>query len=236
MHIADHANGNLGANAIVGGSAGIATGAAFSAKRRGTDQVAVVLLRRGSARPGAALRGDEHGVALDAAGGLRLREQPLQRVHALPRGDGGRRCSRRAARLRDRGRARSTARTCAPSTRQPRELVERARRGEGPAFLLCNTYRYHGHHVGDVDRAYYRSKDEEELWRSERDPLDAARRVAASSRASRTRTALARVAERGARRGRRRRAVRARRSVPRAERGDRRCLRLASTRRRRRAS
>src|ERR671936_3015031 len=27
MHIADHANGNLGANAIVGGSAGIATGA-----------------------------------------------------------------------------------------------------------------------------------------------------------------------------------------------------------------
>ena len=33
MHIADHENGNLGANAIVGGSAGIATGAAFSAKR-----------------------------------------------------------------------------------------------------------------------------------------------------------------------------------------------------------
>jgi TPP-dependent pyruvate/acetoin dehydrogenase alpha subunit len=50
-------------------------------------------------------------------------------------------------------------------------LVERARRGEGPAFLVCNTYRYHGHHVGDVDRAYYRSKDEEELWRSERDPI-----------------------------------------------------------------
>src|SRR5439155_22440691 len=50
-------------------------------------------------------------------------------------------------------------------------LAERARRGEGPAFLACNTYRYHGHHVGDVDRAYYRSKDEEELWRSERDPI-----------------------------------------------------------------
>jgi acetoin:2,6-dichlorophenolindophenol oxidoreductase subunit alpha len=51
------------------------------------------------------------------------------------------------------------------------ELVERARKGGGPAFLLCNTYRYHGHHVGDVDRAYYRAKEEEELWRSERDPL-----------------------------------------------------------------
>ena len=32
MHIADQANGNLGANAIVGGSAGIATGAALTAK------------------------------------------------------------------------------------------------------------------------------------------------------------------------------------------------------------
>ena len=41
MHIADQENGNLGANAIVGGSAGIATGAALSAKMRGTDQVAV---------------------------------------------------------------------------------------------------------------------------------------------------------------------------------------------------
>ncbi len=30
MHIADQDTGNLGANAIVGGSAGIATGAAFS--------------------------------------------------------------------------------------------------------------------------------------------------------------------------------------------------------------
>src|SRR5215471_15370566 len=41
MHIADPDTGNLGANAIVGGSAGIATGAAMSAKMRGTDQVAV---------------------------------------------------------------------------------------------------------------------------------------------------------------------------------------------------
>src|SRR5579872_6153131 len=35
MHIADPATGNLGANAIVGGSVGIATGAAFAAKRLG---------------------------------------------------------------------------------------------------------------------------------------------------------------------------------------------------------
>src|SRR5438445_10006763 len=48
MHIADHANGNLGANAIVGGSTGIATGAALTAKRLGTDQVAVCFFGDGA--------------------------------------------------------------------------------------------------------------------------------------------------------------------------------------------
>ena len=68
------------------------------------------------------------------------------------------------------------------------ELVARARAGNGPAFLLCNTYRYHGHHVGDVDRAYYRSKEEEALWRSdERDPLACTAR-GSRSRASPTTT------------------------------------------------
>jgi TPP-dependent pyruvate/acetoin dehydrogenase alpha subunit len=50
-------------------------------------------------------------------------------------------------------------------------LVARARAGEGPAFLQCNTYRYHGHHVGDINREYYRSKQEEKQWMSERDPI-----------------------------------------------------------------
>ncbi|MBI2016404.1 MAG: ABC transporter substrate-binding protein, partial [Candidatus Rokubacteria bacterium] len=49
-------------------------------------------------------------------------------------------------------------------------LVERARRGEGPAFLECKTYRYYGHHVGDVNREY-RTKDEEREWMTKHDPL-----------------------------------------------------------------
>ncbi len=48
MHIADPDSGNLGANAIVGGSAGIATGAALSAKMRGSDQVAVCFFGEGA--------------------------------------------------------------------------------------------------------------------------------------------------------------------------------------------
>ena len=50
-------------------------------------------------------------------------------------------------------------------------LVGRVRRGAGAAFLHCNTYRFHGHHVGDIDRSYYRAKTEEEEWKSKRDPV-----------------------------------------------------------------
>jgi pyruvate dehydrogenase E1 component alpha subunit len=54
-------------------------------------------------------------------------------------------------------------------------FVERARRGDGPAFLLCDTYRYHGHHVGDINREYYRSKQEEQAWKADHDPVAAHR-------------------------------------------------------------
>ncbi len=50
-------------------------------------------------------------------------------------------------------------------------LVQRARAGEGPAFLQADTYRYSGHHVGDINREYYRSKQEEQHWKTERDPI-----------------------------------------------------------------
>jgi TPP-dependent pyruvate/acetoin dehydrogenase alpha subunit len=51
-----------------------------------------------------------------------------------------------------------------------RRLVERGRRGEGPAFLECKTYRYYGHHVGDVNREY-RTREEEKEWMGAHDPL-----------------------------------------------------------------
>src|SRR4051812_15509035 len=52
MHIADHEHGNLGANAIVGGARGIATGAALSAKRRGGGQGAGCFFCGGAPGPG----------------------------------------------------------------------------------------------------------------------------------------------------------------------------------------
>jgi pyruvate dehydrogenase E1 component alpha subunit len=170
MHIADHENGNLGANAIVGGSAGIATGAAFSAKRRGTDQVAVCFFGEGALG---------QGLVYEVMNMASLWSLPVVYVcennmyneytHYLEVTAGELLGRPRAFGIEAREVDGQDVRAVFAETS---ELVARARAGHGPAFLLCNTYRYHGHHVGDVDRAYYRSKDEEALWRSDaRDPL-----------------------------------------------------------------
>ena len=51
------------------------------------------------------------------------------------------------------------------------EIVTKARETKRPAFLHCHTYRYLGHHVGDIKRPY-RSDEEEEMWKTERDPIN----------------------------------------------------------------
>jgi acetoin:2,6-dichlorophenolindophenol oxidoreductase subunit alpha len=169
MHIADHENGNLGANAIVGGSAGIATGAAFSAKRRGTDQVAVCFFGEGALGQGLVYE-VMNMASLWSLPVIYVCENNLynEYTHYLEVTAGDILARPRAFGLESRDVDGQDARAVYASTA---ELVERARGGAGPAFLLANTYRYHGHHVGDVDRAYYRPKEEEQLWRDERDPL-----------------------------------------------------------------
>ena len=50
-------------------------------------------------------------------------------------------------------------------------LVERARKGEGPRSCWATPIAITGHHVGDISREYYRSKQEEQKWKTERDPI-----------------------------------------------------------------
>lgn len=169
MHIADPDTGNLGANAIVGGSTGIAAGAAMSAKMRGTDQVAVCFFGEGALGQGLLYEAmnmaslwklpvlyvcennlyNEYTHYMETTAGEVLARPRAFGMHA-EEVDGQ---DVRAVHL--------------AATR----LVERARRGEGPAFLLCHTYRFRGHHVGDIDRSYYRSQEEEQQWMEERDPI-----------------------------------------------------------------
>jgi TPP-dependent pyruvate/acetoin dehydrogenase alpha subunit len=169
MHIADPATGNLGANAIVAGSAGIATGAAFSAKSLGKDQVAVCFFGEGALGQGVVYE-VMNLAALWKLPVIYVCENNLYTEYTHFK-------ETTAGDILERGRAfgvpsesvdgQDVRAVYATATR----LLERARRGEGPAFLLCNTYRYTGHHVGDINREYYRSKQEELEWKTRRDPI-----------------------------------------------------------------
>lgn len=170
MHIADPDSGNLGANAIVGGSAGIATGAGLSAKRRGTDQVAVCFFGEGALG---------QGLLYEVMNMASLWKLPVIYVcenNLYSEYTGYKEVTAGAIADRPKAFGIQTEEVDGQDVRQVhhtmRHLVERARRGYGPAFLICNTYRYYGHHVGDINRSYYRPKEEEQQWWAERDPLN----------------------------------------------------------------
>lgn len=169
MHIADPKTGNLGANAIVGGSFAIAAGAAFSAKQLGNGRVCVCFFGDGA-----------------MAQGLMFESMNMAQLWKLPvvyvcennlYGEYTHASEALAGNLIDRPAAfgirasQVDGQDVVKVYAAAKELIDRARRGEGPGFLLCDTYRYMGHHVGDVNREYYRSKDEEQFWKSERDPI-----------------------------------------------------------------
>ena len=169
MHIADQANGNLGANAIVGGSAGIATGAALSAKFLGKDDVTVCFFGDGALGQGL-LYEVMNMAALWKLPVIYACENNLYgeytRVEEMAAGD----LSARAGAFGMEAFTLDGQDVLAVNT-LAQKLVARARAGEGPFFIVLNTYRYHGHHVGDINREYYRSKDEEKYWKDERDPI-----------------------------------------------------------------
>jgi acetoin:2,6-dichlorophenolindophenol oxidoreductase subunit alpha len=169
MHIADPATGNLGANAIVCGSAGIATGAAFSSQRLGNGRVAVCFIGEGALG---------QGVLYEVMNLAQLFKLPViyvcennlytEYTH-YSETTAGEILMRATAFGLD---AVSVDGQDVRAVHQTaKRFVDRARNGEGASFLLCNTYRYHGHHVGDINREYYRSKQEEHTWKTERDPI-----------------------------------------------------------------
>jgi pyruvate dehydrogenase E1 component alpha subunit len=169
MHIADPESGNLGANAIVAGSVGIATGAAMSAKMRGSGQLAACFFGEGALGQGV-LYEVMNLAALWSLPVMYVCENNLynEYTHYTETTAGDLLARPRAFGIQAEEVDGQDVRAVHSAAER---AADRARAGEGPSFLLCPTYRFYGHHVGDVDRAYYRSKDEEQRWRSERDPL-----------------------------------------------------------------
>ena len=169
MHIADQSNGNLGANAIVGGSMGIATGAAMTSKLLGKDDVAVCFFGDGATA---------QGLLYEAMNMAALWNLPV--IYACEN-NGYSEYTRTDEIAAGSITARAEAfgieafqidgQDVLAVNKLAEQLVERCRRGEGPFFIELMTYRYHGHHVGDINREYYRSKEEEKDWKENRDPI-----------------------------------------------------------------
>lgn len=163
MHIADISLGILGANGIVGGGLGIAAGSAFTAKREGKGRVSVAFFGDGAVN---------QGLWYETANLAVLWKLPLIYVcennqytefthwKKLTAGEG------LAARAQAMGMpgVEVDGNDVVAVYQAARQLVEAARRGEGPATLVCHTIRYGGHHVGDPGTAY-RTKEEMDEWR-----------------------------------------------------------------------
>ena len=169
MHIADQSHGNLGANAIVGGSMGIATGSALRAKLQGSDDVTVCFFGDGATA---------QGLMYEVMNMAALWKLPV--IYACEN-NGYSEYTRTDEIAAGSITARAEAFGIESFTvdgqdvlavnELSQKLVSRARKGEGPFFVELMTYRYHGHHVGDINRDYYRSKEEETIWKEQRDPI-----------------------------------------------------------------
>jgi TPP-dependent pyruvate/acetoin dehydrogenase alpha subunit len=171
MHAADLSLGILGANGVVGGGFGIATGAALSAQKRKSGQVVVCFFGDGAAN---------QGIFMEVLNMASLWKLPI--IYLCENNGFGEytRCEEATVDCQPIG-GRAAA-FGIPSVevdgndvkavyQAVEEAVARARAGEGPSFVEAHTYRLSGHHMGDVGFGRgYRTKTELEERRRE-DPI-----------------------------------------------------------------
>ncbi len=168
MHIADMSVGILGANGIVGGGFGIATGAALSAKLRSSDQVAVCFFGDGAANQGIMLETVNMAAAWDLPI-IYICENNQYGEHTPYRAvTGVEHIADRAAGLGLEGLIVEGSDVLEMHDKMS-AAVAKARQGNGPTLIEAKTYRFHGHHVGDA--MTYRTREESEWWRENKDPI-----------------------------------------------------------------
>jgi 2-oxoisovalerate dehydrogenase E1 component len=173
MHIADFHTGHLGANAIVGGSLAIATGAAMACSKLGNDRVVVCIVGDGGMSNGIA------GESLNFASMAQFKRgtpviylvennQYAMTGQEVGEVTGVRYLAQRAAGYDDENMNAEVVNGM--DILAVRDAVGRAaekcRGGEGPVLLECMTYRYMGHSLSDSGETY-RSPEEEAAWRRE---------------------------------------------------------------------
>jgi acetoin:2,6-dichlorophenolindophenol oxidoreductase subunit alpha len=167
MHIADFSIGMLGANGIVGGGIGIATGAALSSAIRGSKQATLCFFGEGAIN---------QGILLECGNMAALWKLPLvllcenNQFSMSTRPDDVtsiRELSRRAEGLGIPGRSIDGMDVLAVFD-EVSDAIGRARNAQGPSFIEALCYRFEGHFLGDGLK--YRSNDEFAAW-NRQDPI-----------------------------------------------------------------
>ena len=169
MHIADFGIGVYGANGMVGAGTPWAAGAAWAARRRGSDGVAVSFFGDGAVNQGVVLETlnlgaiwhlpvifvcENNGYAVTMPAAESIAGELVGRAGA---------CGIPTA-IVDGMDVDAVYDATAVA-------VARARGGGGPTFLECRTYRYFGHHTAERTMGLtYRTDAEVESWRA-RDPV-----------------------------------------------------------------
>jgi pyruvate/2-oxoglutarate/acetoin dehydrogenase E1 component/TPP-dependent pyruvate/acetoin dehydrogenase alpha subunit len=172
MHLTKAAVGMLGSYAIVGSHLPMAAGAAWSARLRESDQVAVAFFGDGATNIGAFHEALNLAsvwrlpVLFVCENNLYMEYTPISAVTAAdnPAAD-------RAAAYRMPGRV-VDGNDVVLVRDAVQEAADRARRGDGPTLIEAQTYRHYGH--SRADPAKYRPPEEVERW-LKHDPLDIAR-------------------------------------------------------------
>ncbi|MFJ9744647.1 thiamine pyrophosphate-dependent dehydrogenase E1 component subunit alpha [Streptomyces chartreusis] len=172
MHLTKASTGMLGSYAIVGAHLPMAAGAAWSARLRGTDQIAVAFFGDGATNIGAFHEALNLAavwklpVLFVCENNLYMEYTRIADVTAVPRP-----AADRAPAYGIEGEVVDGNDVVAVQEAVAR-LAARARAGDGPALLEAQTYRHFGH--SRADPATYRPAEEVERW-LKHDPLDLAR-------------------------------------------------------------
>jgi TPP-dependent pyruvate/acetoin dehydrogenase alpha subunit len=172
MHLTKAATGMLGSYAIVGAHLPMAVGAAWSARLRGTAQIAVAFFGDGATNIGAFHEALNLAavwklpVLFVCENNLYMEYTPIAAVTAVPRPAADRAASYGLPPVVVDGNDVLAVRETVG------DAVDRARDGEGPALIEALTYRHFGH--SRTDPATYRPADEVQAWLA-RDPLTVAR-------------------------------------------------------------
>jgi len=176
MHIADFNMGHLGANAIVGGSYGIATGAAMACEKLGNDRIVLCMVGDGATNNGIAHESYNFATMAQFKNGtpvVYLIENNQYGMTGQQQGEvtGVKYLAQRGAGYNDVNMHAEGVNGM--DVLAVRDAVKRAvqlcRGDQGPVLLECHTYRYKGHSLSDSGDSY-RSDEEEEMWRQQ-DPL-----------------------------------------------------------------